>query len=133
MSARKDSLLEELIMCCEIRGELDEKSNKSTEDRIAEIKKELAMSEDHVEETRYTLWKTGYNVQRGMSVEMISETPKAYKFKCLDSTKEYYFFLPKAACRFDKNVRGIINLANWFTVEGFLSFLFDRYASIYKR
>jgi hypothetical protein len=131
MSTRKDALMEELIMQCEIRGELDEESNKATELRIAQIERELAMTE--VEETRYTLWKTGYNVQRGMYVEMVSETPKAYKFKCMDSAKEYTFFLPKAACRFDKNVRGIINLANWFNVEGFLSFLFDRYATIYKR
>lgn len=131
MSARKDALMEELIMQCEIRGELDEESNKATELRIAQIERDLAMTQ--TEETRYTLWKSGYSINKAMYVEMVSETPKAYKFKCMDSAKEYTFFLPKAACRFDKNNSGIISLANWFTVEGFLSFLFDRYATAYKR
>lgn len=36
-----ESLYEELIMLCEIRGELDDESNKRTEVKIAEIQKQI--------------------------------------------------------------------------------------------
>lgn len=84
-------------------------------------------------EQRYTIWLSGYNVSHALCAEMVGETAKAYKFKEYDSGKEYTFFLPKKACSFDKNVDGIIHLARWFALEGFLRFLFDRYGSHYNR
>jgi hypothetical protein len=40
-----ESLYEELIMLCEIRGELDENSNQRTESRIREISFEIKQME----------------------------------------------------------------------------------------
>jgi len=34
-------LMEDLIMLCEIRGELDDESNAKTENRIAQIQKQI--------------------------------------------------------------------------------------------
>ena len=84
-------------------------------------------------ENIYNIWRSGYSVSAALSVELVGETEKAYKFKVLDSAKEFTFFLPKRALKFDKKVPGVINLACWFTLEGFTAFLFDRFASHYKR
>ena len=86
-----------------------------------------------MEQQYFTLWKTGYNVSHALTVELVAETEKAYKFKEIESGRDYTFFMPKKACKFDKNNASIIALAGWFTVEGFLSFLFQRYASHYNR
>lgn len=130
MSTRKDALMESLISHLEVRGELCPEGNAATERAIAAIEKEL---HEEVENNRFTLWKTGYSFQTALAVIKISETEKAIKFKVPDSKKEYEFFLPKSAVRVDKNSSGILILANWFTVAGFLAFLFDRYGSVYKR
>lgn len=135
MSSRKDALMEELVMHMEVRGELGPEGNAATEKRIAEIEKELNMPESEVIDTDnyFTLWKTGYRVQAALYVQLVGETAKAYKFKCLDSAKQYEFFMPKKACEFDRNNKGIIAIARWFDVQDFLKFLFDRYASHYNR
>jgi hypothetical protein len=84
-------------------------------------------------ENVYNIWKTGHMVRTSLGVILVGETERAYKFKVLNSEKEYYFFMPKKAVKFDTKLEGTINLARWFTVDGFLRFLFDRYASHYKR
>lgn len=86
-----------------------------------------------MDQQRFTLWKSGYRVSHALAVELVAETDKAYKFKEMDSGKDYTFFMPKKACNFDKTNDGLINVAVWFTVEGFLSYLFQRYASHYNR
>jgi hypothetical protein len=84
-------------------------------------------------ENIYSIWKTGYSVNTALSVELVGETERAYKFKVLNSDRDYTFFLPKAAVSFDKKIQGVINLKRWFTVEGFLSYIFDNFASHYRR
>lgn len=84
-------------------------------------------------ENVYNIWKTGQRVRASLGVILVDETERAYKFKVLNSEKEYYFFMPKKAVQFDTKLEGTINLARWFTVDGFLAFLFDRYASHYAR
>lgn len=84
-------------------------------------------------EQRYTLWKTGYNVSHALYVEIVGETEKAYKFKELGSPKGYTFFMPKKACQIDSKNEGIMTIKSWFNFEGFVAFLFDRYASHYAR
>lgn len=81
----------------------------------------------------YSIWKTGYTVSTALGVELVAETEKAIKFKVLNSSKEYTFYLPKRVLSFDKDNEGIINLAHWFTIDGFLAFLFDHYANHYRR
>ena len=80
----------------------------------------------------YSIWKNGYSVRAAMSAELVGETDKALKFKVLNSVKEYTFFIPKKAIKYDTRVENCINLAPWFMIEGFLRFLFDRYATHYK-
>lgn len=133
MFARKEGLMEELVVLCEIRGEGNPDQNSATENRIKQIEAELNAPDAVDDAKRFNIWIAGYNVNRALYVEMVAETPKAFKFRALDSLKEYTFFLPKKACRFDKNVQGVINLANWFTIDGFFKFLVDRYASVYNR
>jgi len=84
-------------------------------------------------ENIYSIWKTGYSVCTALGVELVGETEKAFKFKVLNSEKEYTFFMPKKAVTFDKKNEGIINLARWFVPEGFVAFLSDRYANHYRR
>jgi len=81
----------------------------------------------------YNIWRSGYSVSTALGVELIGETEKAYKFKVLNSTKEYTFFLPKKAVKFDTEVEGIINLARWFAADGFTAFLFNTFSTHYKR
>lgn len=81
----------------------------------------------------YSIWKTGYAVNTALGVLLIGETEKAFKFKILNSNRELYFHLPKKALSFDAKNEGIINLARWFTIEGYLANLFDRFANHYKR
>jgi hypothetical protein len=81
----------------------------------------------------FTLWKSGYNVSHALTVELVSESDKAFKFKEIESGRDYTFSLPKKACSFDKNVSGVINLAGWFVPEGFIRFVFNRFASHYNR
>jgi hypothetical protein len=81
----------------------------------------------------YSIWKTGYSASSALGVSIVGETDKAYKFQVLDSAKGYTFFMPKKAIKFDPNNEGILILQNWFIVEGFIAFLFDRYANYYKR
>ena len=84
-------------------------------------------------ENIYSIWKSSYSVNAALSVELVGETEKAIKFKVLNSSENYNFFMPKKAVSFDKKNQGIINLARWFVPEGFVAFLFDRYADHYRR
>jgi hypothetical protein len=134
MSARKDALMESLISHLEVRGELCQEGNAATERAIAAIERELR---EEAEYNRFTLWITGYRINRALSVERVSATDKAVKFS-IPGTKnkegnEYTFFMPKKALVADKNESSIVNVARWFTVEGYLSFLFDRFGSVYNR
>ncbi len=134
MSSRKDALMESLIAQLEVRGELCPEGNAATERAIASIEKELR---EEVEINRFTLWITGYRYSRAIAVERISATDKAVKF-AVPGTKnkdggEYTFFMPKKALVADKNEPSIITVARWFTVEGYLSFLLDRFGSVYNR
>ena len=86
-----------------------------------------------MENNVYSLWKNGYSVRASLPVEKVAETEKAIKFRVLNSVKEYTFFVPKTAIKYDSQIESTINLARWFTVEGFLGFLFDKYATHYKR
>jgi hypothetical protein len=79
--------------------------------------------------SHFIIWITGYSHHTALSVELVSETEKAYRFKVTDSTKGYAFYMPKSALKKDSHTSGVLNLASWFKLEGFLSFLFDRYAS----
>lgn len=80
----------------------------------------------------FCLWSTGYAVHQSLGVEIIGETEKAYKFKLTDNPK-CSFYLPKKALSFDTTTVGIVNLARWFKMDEFLSSMFNRYASHYRR
>ena len=80
----------------------------------------------------YSIWKNGYTVRAAIAAELIGETEKALKFKELNSTRGFTFFIPKKAVKYDTNVENCINLAHWFKIDGFLGNIFDRYANHYK-
>jgi hypothetical protein len=80
----------------------------------------------------YSIWKSGYGVSTAMGVLLVGETEKAMKFKVLNSNKELFFHLPKKALKFDTKNEGIVNLAHWFTLDGYVRNLFDRFANHYK-
>ena len=84
-------------------------------------------------ETVHSIWKSGYSVNTALGVLLIGETDRAFKFKVLNSNTELFFHLPKKAVKFDAKNEGVINLAHWFTVDGYLRTLFDRFANHYKR
>lgn len=139
--SRKDSIMEALIMNYEVRGELDAEGNAAIEDSIAKMEQELRDIENGVapEPTRprFTLWISGYSASRALAVERVSATEKAVKFAVPGTQNktgdEYTFFMPKKALLADKNEPSIVSIAQWFTVEGYLNFLFDRFGSYYKR
>jgi hypothetical protein len=81
----------------------------------------------------YVLWKTGYSVNTALSVELVFETEKAFKFKVLNSVKNYTFYMPKSAVKKDEGIEGVLNIAHWFNPEGFTRFLFDQYANHHVR
>lgn len=132
--SRRDALLESLVLHCEVRGELDAEGNAATERAIAAIEQELR--EDAVD-NRFTLWLPGYRVNHALAVERVSATDKAVKFSVPGTVNKegvpYTFFMPKKALVSDKNEPSIVSIARWFTVEGYLSFLFDRFGSHYNR
>ena len=132
--SRRDALMESLISHLEVRGELGDEGNAATERAIATIEQELR---EEVDLNRFTLWITGYRVNRALAVERVSATDKAVKFSVPDTKNkegnEYTFFMPKKALVADKNEPSIVTVARWFTVEGYLSFLFDRFGSVYNR
>jgi|APFre7841882793_1041355.scaffolds.fasta_scaffold25166_2 hypothetical protein len=83
--------------------------------------------------TVHSIWKTGYAVHTALGVELVGETEKAMKFKVLNSSKGYTFYMPKKALAADKTTEGILNLAPWYKIEGFIEYLFDQYANHYAR
>lgn len=80
----------------------------------------------------YAIWKSGYAVNTAMGVLLVGETEKAMKFRVLNSDREIFFHLPKKALKFDTKNEGIVKLAHWFTIDGYLRNLFDRFANHYK-
>lgn len=81
----------------------------------------------------FTLWKSGYKYSSAICVQKVSETDRAIHFSVMGSEKPYTFYLPKKAVSRNKDVEGILNIAGWFKLEGYISFLFDKYGSYYNR
>lgn len=81
----------------------------------------------------YVIWKNGYSVNTAMDVLLVGETEKAMKFRILNSNREIFFHLPKKALKFDTKVDGVMILAHWFILDGYVRNLFDRFANHDKR
>lgn len=81
----------------------------------------------------YSIWVSGSKMNSALGVEVVGETDKAIKFSVLNSTRDYTFFLPKAAVKVDAENEGILLLARWFKLEGFIASMFDRFSNYYVR
>ena len=132
--SRKDALIEELISHMEVRGELDAEGNAATERAIAAIQGEIESDDD---DNRFIIWLSGYSISHALAVERIATTDKAVKFSIPGTVNKdgapYTFFMPKKALVVDTNEPSIVRVPRWFTVDGYLGFLFNRFASHYSR
>ena len=81
----------------------------------------------------YSIWVNGNKRSLALGVILVGETDAAFKFKILNSDRDLTFFLPKKAIKLDATNEGIMLLARWFKVEGFLANMFDRFANSYSR
>jgi len=136
MKKTKDDLMEALISHLEVRGELGPEGNAATEAAIEKLTNEIASLDQKavpVEAPTFCLWKTGYSTSQTIAAQQVSATEKAVKFRVIGAEKDRFFFMPKKALVSDKNEPSILYIAQWFSIDGYLSFLFNRYGNAYRR
>ena len=77
-----------------------------------------------------SLWIQGSSFRAALFVKIVGGSDKAMQFEVVDNPK-LKFWIPSKACTDEGN--GQYSLAFWFKKTDFLSNVFSRYASYYKR